>query len=113
MKAASDEAPAFDSFTDRTVRAARSLSDEDVLTLADSLHDLLRDRRGGDRAKRRYAVLLCGTEWRVVSGRGRIGHFEVWDEAFAFCARLSREAVEAGHEVEFLVQSDSGELLAV
>lgn len=101
----------FDPFAEEFVQAVAGLPDEKILTLADRLHDVLRARRGPAQALRRYAVIRCGEEWRIVSGRGRIGHFDDWNDAFAFCEKLARETVAAGHRVELLVQSESGELL--
>ena len=59
----------------------------------------------------RYAVLQSGEEWRIFCQRRRMGHFQTRDLALAAGSRLAREAHEAGHEVEFLVQEPSGELL--
>ena len=60
----------------------------------------------------RYAVLQVGGEWRVVCARRRIGHFASRHQAVEAGARLAREAVESGHEVEFMVQDRTGLLLA-
>jgi hypothetical protein len=60
----------------------------------------------------RYAVLQVGHEWRVVCARRRIGHFASRAQAVQAGARLAREAVDSGHEVEFMVQDRTGLLLA-
>jgi hypothetical protein len=59
----------------------------------------------------RYAVLQSGDEWRIFCQRRRMGHFQTRDLALAAGSRLAREAHDAGHDVEFLVQEPSGELL--
>ena len=59
----------------------------------------------------RYAVLLCDGEWRVVGGSRRIGHYADQESAVVAGARLAREAQATGHEVEFLVQGEAGELV--
>lgn len=62
-------------------------------------------------AKLSYAVLQIGDEWRVVSGRRRMGHFSSKTLAIAAGVRLAREAMATGHQVEFLVQDQCGYLL--
>jgi hypothetical protein len=59
----------------------------------------------------RYAVLRCGADWRVVGQHRKIGPFADRSSAVTSGARLALEAERAGHEVEFLVQDDSGELV--
>jgi diguanylate cyclase (GGDEF)-like protein len=61
----------------------------------------------------RYAVLLCGTEWRVVSARRQLGHFKTWNAAFQCALRLAREANASGLEVELLYAEVGGELRAL
>jgi hypothetical protein len=58
----------------------------------------------------RYAVVMVGVEWRVVGARRAMGHFATRDMALSAAGALAREAVEAGHHAEVLVQSESGEL---
>ncbi len=60
----------------------------------------------------RYAVLQIGDEWRVVCERRRIGRFIDRDSAVSIGAGLAREALAAGHVVEFMVQGPCGELFA-
>jgi len=60
----------------------------------------------------RYAVLQVGREWRVVCARRRMGHFATRTQAVEAGARLAREAVQSGHEVEFLVQDRTGFLVS-
>lgn len=60
----------------------------------------------------RYAVLQVGGEWRVVCARRRMGHFATRAQAVQTGARLAREAVASGHQVEFMVQDGAGLLLA-
>ena len=61
-------------------------------------------------SKLRYAVLRCGDDWRVVGGERRIGRYIDQTAAVAAGARLATEAARMGHEVEFLVQDEVGEL---
>lgn len=63
-------------------------------------------------AKLRYAVLRFADEWKVVSGQRRMGHFATRELAVNAGARLAREAIAAGHEVEFLVQDGPACLLS-
>ncbi|MHB8286695.1 MAG: hypothetical protein ACYDD1_18735 [Caulobacteraceae bacterium] len=58
----------------------------------------------------RYAIISCDGEWRVLSERRRIGHFLDCDAATMAGARLALEAINEGHEVEFLVQDETAEL---
>lgn len=58
-----------------------------------------------------YAVVWCGTEWKVVGGRRQMGHFPYKSEATAAGARLALQAAESGFEVEFLIQDEAGMLL--
>ena len=59
----------------------------------------------------RYAVLQSGEEWRIFCQRRRMGHFPTREHAMLVGSRLAREAHDAGHDVEFLVQEPAGELL--
>lgn len=52
----------------------------------------------------RYAVIACGQEWRVLSGRAQIGHFETRAEALALAINLTKAALAEGHEAELLAQ---------
>ena len=61
-------------------------------------------------AKLKYAIIRFEDEWKVVSGQRRIGHFASMALAVDAGARLAREAMAAGHEVEFMVQ-DGGACL--
>lgn len=63
-------------------------------------------------AKLRYTVLRFEEEWKVVSGQRRMGHFATRGLAVNAAARLAREAIIAGHEVEFLVQDGADGLLS-
>lgn len=58
----------------------------------------------------RYAVVWVGVEWRIVCARRAMGHFTSRDLALVAASRLAREAVQAGHPAEVLLQSESGEL---
>jgi hypothetical protein len=58
----------------------------------------------------RYAIIHCDGEWRVVGERRRIGHYPNCGSATLAGARLALEAMDAGHEVEFLVQDESNQL---
>lgn len=59
-----------------------------------------------------YAVVLVGAEWKVVGARRAMGHFASRDLALVAAGNLAREAFLAGHRVEVLLQSESGELVA-
>ncbi|HTI68146.1 MAG TPA: hypothetical protein VL460_11435 [Caulobacteraceae bacterium] len=63
-------------------------------------------------AKLRYAVVQFAEEWKVVSGRSRMGHFATQALALNAGARLAREAMAAGHDVELLVQDWASCLLS-
>jgi hypothetical protein len=58
-----------------------------------------------------YAVIRCGSEWKVVGGRRQMGHFSEKAAAATAGARLALQAAESGNEVEFLIQDDAGMLL--
>lgn len=58
----------------------------------------------------RYAVLLCGAEWRVVSERRQFGRFSSRSAAFQCALRLAREANASGAAVELLHADGAGEL---
>ena len=60
----------------------------------------------------RYAVLQFGDEWKIVTGRQRMGHFQTRQLALQAGARLAREARLIGHDVELLVQDKYGGLLS-
>ena len=60
----------------------------------------------------RYAVMKCGDEWKVVSGRRRIGHFADAHAANSAASGLCRQALDAGHTVEMLFHHPGGELLS-
>ncbi|HTK35007.1 MAG TPA: hypothetical protein VL358_06920 [Caulobacteraceae bacterium] len=60
----------------------------------------------------RYAVLMFGDEWKIVTAQRRIGHFRSRQLALQAGARLAREAASIGHEVELLVQDSFGGLLS-
>ena len=59
---------------------------------------------------RTYAILGFGNEWKVVSGRGRIGTFARIEDAIVVGSRLAGQAREFGYAVELLVQDDVGQL---
>lgn len=58
----------------------------------------------------RYAVVLVGPEWRIIGARCAMGHFSTREMALIAAANLARQASEAGHLAEVLLQSESGEL---
>ncbi|WP_395946033.1 putative bifunctional diguanylate cyclase/phosphodiesterase [Brevundimonas sp.] len=60
----------------------------------------------------RYAILLCGTDWRVVSERRQLGRFPTRAAAFQCALRLAREANASGAAVELLHADAGGELRA-
>ena len=61
----------------------------------------------------RYAVLLCGSDWRVVSRQRQLGHFSTRAAAFQCALRLAREANAAGRIVELIHAEVGGELRAI
>lgn len=61
----------------------------------------------------RYAVLLCGLEWRVVSERRQLGHFASRAAAFQCALRLAREANASGLMVELIYSEACGELRSI
>jgi len=58
----------------------------------------------------RYAVLLCGTDWRVVSERRALGRFASRAAAIECALRLAQEAAVSGATVELLQSDACGEL---
>jgi hypothetical protein len=58
-----------------------------------------------------YAAVRVGPVWRVVCARRPIGHFTSCDLALSAAHALARQAVEAGHAAEVLLQSESGEMI--
>jgi len=66
--------------------------------------------RGGSGPVVRYAVLLCGTDWRVVSERRALGRFASRAAAIECALRLAQEAAVSGATVELLQSDACGEL---
>ncbi|MFC5342835.1 putative bifunctional diguanylate cyclase/phosphodiesterase [Brevundimonas staleyi] len=58
----------------------------------------------------RYAILLCGSDWRVVSERRQFGRFATRSAALQCAMGLAREAIASGCEVELLHADSVGEL---
>jgi EAL domain-containing protein (putative c-di-GMP-specific phosphodiesterase class I) len=58
----------------------------------------------------RYAVLLCGSDWRVVSERRQFGRFKTRSAAFQCALRLAQEASASGVTVELLHADSGGQL---
>jgi len=58
----------------------------------------------------RYAILQLGPSWKLVSESRRMGQFATLQQASHVGANLAREAVNAGHDVELLVQGPFGEV---
>ena len=58
----------------------------------------------------RYAILLCGADWRVISERRQFGRFQTRSAAFQCALRLAREANASGAAVELLHADSAGEL---
>ncbi|MFN3559820.1 MAG: putative bifunctional diguanylate cyclase/phosphodiesterase [Brevundimonas sp.] len=76
----------------------------------DDLIEVL-DRETPDDARLvRYAILLCGEDWRVVSERRQFGRFPTRAAAFQCAMRLAREANASGATVELLHADAGGEL---
>lgn len=64
----------------------------------------------GQRPVVRYAVLLCGEDWRVVSERRQLGRFPNRRAALHCALALAREAAMSGTEIELLYSGPGGEL---
>ncbi len=60
----------------------------------------------------RYAILLCGGDWRVVSERRQFGRFPSRSAALQCALGLAREAMASGASVEILHADLGGELRA-
>jgi hypothetical protein len=60
----------------------------------------------------RYAILLCGADWRVVSERRQFGRFQSRSAALQCALGLAREAMASGASVEILHADLGGELRA-
>ncbi len=60
----------------------------------------------------RYAILLCGADWRVVSERRQFGRFSSRSAALQCALGLAREAMASGASVEILHADLGGELRA-
>ncbi len=58
----------------------------------------------------RYAVLLCDSDWRVVSERRQFGRFKTRSAAFQCALRLAQEASASGVTVELLHADSGGQL---
>lgn len=65
------------------------------------------------RSSFRYAVVQVGPVWKVVCARKAMGHFNNQDMALTAAHALAREAMNEGHLVEVLIQSETGELVPV
>ena len=57
----------------------------------------------------RYAVIARADEWRVLSGRAQIGHFQTRAEAWAVAIGLAKQAAAAGCGVELLAQAEASD----
>jgi len=88
--------------------------DPDLILAADATGAELAatlDREAVDASRLvRYAILLCGEDWRVVSERRQFGRFASRAAAFQCALRLAREANAAGTVVELLHTDAVGEL---
>jgi diguanylate cyclase (GGDEF)-like protein len=58
----------------------------------------------------RYAVLLCDSDWRVVSERRQFGRFKTRSAAFQCALRLAQAASASGIAVELLHADSGGQL---
>lgn len=76
----------------------------------DQLTESLDRQADGDGRLIRYAILLCGEDWRVVSERRQFGRFPNRAAAFQCAMRLAREANASGATVELLHADTGGEL---
>jgi hypothetical protein len=61
-------------------------------------------------AVKTYMVVKCGEEWRVLTRERTIGHYKHQEFATALAVNLAREAINAGHQVDFFVQTPDGEM---
>ena len=94
-------------------KAQRSDSDSKLAAQpGGSLMDVPVSRQAGDEPVVRYAILLCGTDWRVVSERRQFGRFASRAAAYQCAMKLAREAITSGASVELLHTDMSGELRA-
>lgn len=76
----------------------------------DELTETLDRELGADGRLVRYAILLCGDDWRVVSERRQFGRFPNRAAAFQCAMRLAREANASGATVELMHADAGGEL---
>ena len=57
----------------------------------------------------RYAVIARADEWRVLSGRAQIGHFQTRAEALAVALGLAKQIAAAGCGIELLAQDTASD----
>lgn len=94
-------------------KAQRSDSDSRLATQpGGSLMDVPLGPQAGEGPVVRYAILLCGADWRVVSERRQFGRFVSRAAAYQCAMKLAREAIASGFSVELLHADVSGELRA-
>ena len=56
-----------------------------------------------------YAVISCGAEWRVLTGRRQFGHFHRRATAWAVAVELAKDAAAHGRPVELLLQGEESD----
>jgi hypothetical protein len=58
------------------------------------------------RAQRRYAVVQCGQDWRVLTGNAQIGPFQDHGQALSVATNLTAQALQDGHAAELYAQCE-------
>ena len=84
------------------------LRSKPIIPVIQSRPEVVLPRQGP--AMVRYAVLLCGKDWRVISERRQLGRFETCHSALQCALGLAREAAGCGAAIELLYSGPGGEL---
>jgi hypothetical protein len=58
-----------------------------------------------------YAVVRSGEEWRILTAKRLLGHYNTVERALLVGARLTRQALDAGHPAELLLENPAGLLV--
>jgi hypothetical protein len=59
------------------------------------------------RLKRRYAVIHCGRDWRVLTSAAQIGPFQDQTQAMSVATNLTAQALQEGHAAELYAQCEA------
>jgi hypothetical protein len=70
-------------------------------------------REGMGMARIIYAIMRTDDCWRIVCERRKIGRYETCERAALAAVSLAREAAQASHSSEVLLQDKSGQLWPV